>query len=172
MISEKQAKKYCNEDPSLIENYWGAMNDETQVWNCHHRLEIQPNGVKVSRCELISSGMYYHRPANELIFLTETEHRRIHHVGKVLSEDTKRKLSEANKGRQSPNKGKTSSEDTKRKLSEAKKGRKQSEETKRKISEAHKGKIESEETRRKISEARKAYWEKRKNDEASNILEE
>ena len=138
MISETQVKKYCNEGPSLIENYLDAMNDETQLWHCHHRLEIQPNGVKVSRYELISSGMYYHRPANELIFLTETEHRRIHHVGKVLSEDTKRKLSEANKGRQSPNKGKTSSE----------------------------------ETRRKISEARKAYWEKRKNNEASNILEE
>ena len=204
MISEKQAKKYCNEDPSLIENYWDAMNDETQLWHCHHRLEIQPNGVKVSRNELLRSGMYYNRPANQLIFLTETEHRRIHRVGKFLSEDTKRKLSEANKGRQSPNKGKTFSEetrrkmsiarqyisdDTRRKLSEANKGRKQSEETKRKISEAqkrrclheeirrkiseaHKGKIVSEETRRKISEARRAYWEKRKNAEATNILED
>ena len=36
MISETQVKKYCNEDPSLIENYWDAMNDETQVWHCHH----------------------------------------------------------------------------------------------------------------------------------------
>lgn len=172
MISEKQAKKYCNEDPSLIENYWDAMNDETQLWHCHHRLEMQPNGVKVSRNELLRSGMYYNRPTNELIFLTETEHRRIHRVGKALSEDTKRKISGALKGISPSNKGKHPSEETRRKLSEAKKGRKQSEETKRKISESHKGKIVSEETRRKISEARMAYWEKRKTAEATNMVEE
>lgn len=172
MISEKQSKKYCNEDPSLIENYLDAMNDETQLWHCHHRLEIQPNGVKVSRNELLRSGMYYNRPANELIFLTETEHRRIHRVGKVLSEDTKRKISGALKGISPSNKGKHPSEETRRKLSESKLGRVLSEDAKRKISESHKCKIESEETRRKISEAVRAYWEKRKNAEATNILEE
>ena len=172
MISETQVKKYCNEDPSLIENYEDAIADTNKIWNCHHRLEIQPNGVKVSRYELISSGMYYHRPANELIFLTETEHRRIHHVGKVLSEYTKRKISGALRGISPSNKGKHPSEETRRKMSESQMGRVLSEDAKRKISEAHKGKIESEETRRKISEARKVYWEKRKNSEATNMVEE
>ncbi len=75
--------------------------------------------------------------------------------GRIHSEETKKKLSEAHTG-------KTLSEEHKRKLSEVLKGKTLSEETKRKISEAHKGKISnrkgvilSEETRKKISEASK-----------------
>jgi hypothetical protein len=66
--------------------------------------------------------------------------------GAIISDETKRKLSEAHKG-------KTHSEETRRKISEAKKGKTHSEETKRKIGEAHKN--PSEETRRKIGEASK-----------------
>jgi len=66
--------------------------------------------------------------------------------GGIISDETKRKLSEAHKG-------KTHSEETRRKISEAKKGKTHSEETKRKIGEAHKN--PSEETRRKIGEASK-----------------
>lgn len=64
------------------------------------------------------------------------------------TEETKRRLSEANKG-------KPKSDETKRKLSEAHKGKQVSEETKRKLSEAHKGNHPSEETSQKMSEARK-----------------
>ncbi len=49
----------------------------------------------------------------------------------------------------------TASEETRRKLSEAGKGRKHSEETKRRIGISNTGKIISEETRKKISEANK-----------------
>ena len=80
--------------------------------------------------------------------------------GKTLSEETKQKLSEANKGKtlseetkQKLRKPKT--EETKQKLSEAKKGKTFSEEHKQKLSEAHKGKTLSEETKRKISESNK-----------------
>lgn len=61
-------------------------------------------------------------------------------------------------------KGKCHSEETKRKMSEAHKGRKLSEETKRKISEKKKGICLSEEHKRKISEARKGKqaWNKGK----------
>lgn len=55
-------------------------------------------------------------------------------------------------------KGKKHSEETKKKISEAKKGKKlgpHSEEQKRKMSEAHKGKVFSEEHKRKLSEAHK-----------------
>lgn len=69
------------------------------------------------------------------------------------SEETKKKISEANKG-------KTFSEEHKRKISEAKKGKSNgrkgkhfSEETRRKMSEARKRKPKSEEWRRKHSEA-------------------
>lgn len=56
-----------------------------------------------------------------------------------LSEEAKRKLSEAHKGKSTWN-GKHHSEESKRKMSEAKKGHKCSEETRRKISESNRGK--------------------------------
>jgi hypothetical protein len=71
--------------------------------------------------------------------------------GKTHSEKTKRKIGEASKGR-------THSEETKRKMSEAKKDRTNkphSEETKRKMSEELKGRTHSEETKIKMSEAKK-----------------
>lgn len=77
------------------------------------------------------------------------------------SEETRRKISEANKG-------KTRSEEYLRKQSEAQKGKTRppcSEEHCRKISEANKGKTRpprSEETRCKLSEANKRYWENKR----------
>ena len=75
--------------------------------------------------------------------------------GKQLSEEHKRKLSEAKKGKQL-------SEETKRKLSESQRGKKGywcgkqlSDETKRKMSESRKGRQFSEEHKRKMSESRK-----------------
>jgi len=71
--------------------------------------------------------------------------------GKHLSEETKRKLSEARIG-------KPLSEEHKRKIGEAGKGRHPSEETRRKISEWNKGKSLSVEHKKKLSEFRKKYW--------------
>ena len=87
----------------------------------------------------------------------------------TVSEETKRKMSEALKGRQAWNKGKpawnrgkATSEEIKRKISEANKGKHPSEETRKKLSEIRKGvnnpnygKHLSEETKRKISESNK-----------------
>lgn len=80
------------------------------------------------------------------------------HLGRKLSEETKRKLSEAVSGEKHPFFGKHRSEETKRKMSEARKGEKNhmygkhlSDETKRKLSEANKGKRLSEEHREKLS---------------------
>ena len=145
MISFERVKNYCKDDISLIENYDKAVNDEDKTWECHHRRELE-----TPRKELIKIGEYFNRPAEELVFLTEHEHRALHNTlvfkgkapwnkGKNLSEETKRKLSEAHKG----NKiwlGKHHSDETKRKLSEALKGKKMSEETKQKLSIAKKGK--------------------------------
>lgn len=87
--------------------------------------------------------------------------------GNPRSEETKRKISEALKGKP----GTSRSEETRRKMSESLKGRKAwnkglkniySEETKRKISEAHKGTSHSEEAKRKMSEMRRLYWQKKK----------
>jgi group I intron endonuclease len=73
---------------------------------------------------------------------------------KYHSEETKKKISEAARGRIGPNRGRIFSEEWRAKISKAKKGQKRSEEEKRKNSEAHMGKKYSEETKRKISEAR------------------
>ena len=92
--------------------------------------------------------------------------------GRKLSDEVRRKLSEAHKGKPTWNKGIPCSEETKRKLKGKpawNKGIPHSEETKRKLSEALKGKPSSmkgkhlsEEVRRKISEARRLYWQKKK----------
>lgn len=123
MINEIHTRKFCCEDITNIENYEKAIADETQTWDCHHRLETKCQAYKPTRQDLKDWNLYYNRPAEELIFLTKTEHISLHH-----------------KGRSSPNKGKHRSEETKKKISEARKGCKLSEEHKRKISEAQKGK--------------------------------
>ena len=81
-------------------------------------------------------------------------------TNKVISEETRKKIGEASKGR-------TFSEESKTKMSQSQKGRKHSEETRKKISESNKGiafseehknklsKPKSEETKRKLSEAHK-----------------
>jgi hypothetical protein len=75
--------------------------------------------------------------------------------GAIRSEESKRKLSKANTGKNHPQYGKMRSEETKRKLSEAHKGKTFSEEYRKKLSESGKGRTHSEETKRKISEAKK-----------------
>jgi group I intron endonuclease len=72
--------------------------------------------------------------------------------GRVMPEETKKKLSLAHLGKTSPNKGKHLSQETKDKISISLKGRGPlSEDCKKKISLALKGKPRSEETKRKIS---------------------
>ena len=132
----KCIKKFCNEDISLIENYDKAIADLNQTWDCHHRREIE-----TSRKELIKIGEYYNRPARELIFLTHSEHSILHNKGKQFSEKTRQLLSDSNKGKNKGKtpwiKGRHLSEEHKRKLSEAHKN--MSKEYKQKLSEAKKG---------------------------------
>ena len=91
--------------------------------------------------------------------------------GYTLSEETRKKMSEAQKGKNNGFYGKLHSEEIRKKISKAKKGKNNSfygkhlsEEQKKKISEANKGKtpwnkgktnIYSEETKRKMSEKKK-----------------
>ena len=97
MINEFYAKSYCSDDISLIENYDKAIADTTQTWDCHHRGEILPCG-RFSRDDLKKFGLYFNRPAAELIFLTQTAHLQLHYKGVPFSEDHKKALSEAHKG--------------------------------------------------------------------------
>ena len=97
MICEYTAKQYCCEDLSLIENYDLAVADTTQTWECHHRGEVLPCG-RFSIDDLKKFGLYYNRPASELIFLTPTTHRSLHNKGVPLSKETKKAISDGIKG--------------------------------------------------------------------------
>ena len=136
-------EKFCKE-PENIENYEKAKKDNFKGWDCHHRLETHNSDgerrlVDITKKELIALGMYYNRPAEELIFLTRSEHD-VFRKGKHHSEETKKKMREAKKG-------KHLSEEHKNKIAETlkgnipwNKGKRLSEETKKKMSEANKGK--------------------------------
>lgn len=122
MICVSSIKKYCT-DYTKIENYDKAIADETQTWQCHHRDEIKilPSGIKVIRTpeELKENGRYYNCPPNELIFLTASEHRKLH-----------------TEGINNPNFGNKLNSEIKLKISNTLKGHKLSEETKSKISKS------------------------------------
>ena len=146
MINEINAKKFCKDDISLIENYDKAIADTTQTWECHHRRE-----TIYSRSGLKEIDEYYNRPACELIFLTPADHRRLHKLGKPTWIKGKQHSVEARKKMSKARKGKRFSESHKKKMSEAHKGKHHSAEARKKISESRKGKHLSEETRTKLS---------------------
>lgn len=140
MVNIGSAKAYCNEDFSKIENYTKAIEDTNQVWELHHRLEThfsdgteRPKNAYLSYKELKALDMYWHRPAEELIFLTLAEHNSLHHKGKTISAKVKMKMGAANRG-------KKFSEEHKRKIGEAHKGMHFSDESKQKMSAANKSK--------------------------------
>lgn len=121
MINEKYAKRYCCEDISKIENYEQAIADETQMWDCHHRWEIFMMW-RIPVKDLIEGGLYYHQPADRLIFLPHSEHSHLHQKGKKNSGETRRKMSENRKGKGKGKRiGQKLSEETKQKLSKARK---------------------------------------------------
>lgn len=150
-------KKLCKE-PENVENYEKALADNFKGWICHHRLQTWNSDgerrlIDIKAEELKALGMYYNRPASELIFLTNAEHASLHHKGKSKSVEMRRKLSEARKG-------KPRSEETRKKISEGHKGiqagennpmygKRHTDETKKKMSEAKKG---------KPSNAKGKYW--------------
>lgn len=172
MVSIKYLKQYCK-DYTSIPNYQEALNDTENLWECHHLLE-----EFYTKSELKELGKYFNVPANELVLCrTRKEHRAYPHKGdsvmglkhhglkfseetlklisenskkRRLSEESKRKIGDANRGRKRPDlaeiaktrKGIPLSEETRKKISQALTGKKRgapSEETKRKIGESQKG---------------------------------
>lgn len=145
MIRFNGLKKYCYEDVSKIENYEKAIADTTQTWHCHHRLETHNSGgerrlVNLERKELIALGMYYNRPASELILMTTVDHQYLHNKGKQLPVETRLKISKTLKGKykgeNSPLYGRHLSEEARKRMSEVRKGHSVTEETRKKISVA------------------------------------
>lgn len=151
MISKyDRYRSICKTSITEVENYDKAIADETQEWVLHHRLETHKykdrtrtewirRDENLSRKVLVAFGVYFLRPAEELIFMTRSDHHKLHmdrvseehranmnkgHIGCKLSEDHKKKLSEAKLN--NPVRywsGKKLSEEHKKKLAESKKGR-------------------------------------------------
>lgn len=126
----RDAHKYCCEDLSLIENYELAKNDpEPNKWCIHHRDEcrVLPSGMIVIRTmdELKENGRYYNCPANELIFLTQSDHWKLHHkmgtfgfgeeFGDKVSKATKEAMKKVDRNKLAVWKGTKQSESTKEK---------------------------------------------------------
>ena len=79
MINEYNAKCYCSEDISLIENYQEAISDEEKMWEIHHRLESDSEGRTLfTGTQLIDMNLYFKRPAAELVFVTRAMHFKLH----------------------------------------------------------------------------------------------
>ena len=79
MINERNAKSFCSEDISLIENYQEAISDQTKTWDIHHRRECDENGRTLfTKKQLIDMNLYVKRPASELMFVTRSMHRKLH----------------------------------------------------------------------------------------------
>ena len=64
-------------DLPLIEGYEEAVSSP-EKYVLHHRAEIQPDGVHCSRQWLKEHHIYWNRPYWELIFMKDTEHRKMH----------------------------------------------------------------------------------------------
>ena len=135
MISERYTRKFCCEDIRNIENYYKAVADKEHMWECHHRGEILPCGV-FSVQDLKNVGLYWNRPASELVYLRHDEHRVLH--AKNRKPDTTRRIAE--------------------KAAMLHRGRKASAETRRKLSLSHIGKRPSPSSElKRIASLKKRY---------------
>lgn len=166
----KNGKPYSNclcTTPNLIENYDKAIADKTQTWICHHRLETYTSDgerrfIDIRPEELIALDMYFHRPPNELIFLTKEEHNTLHSKGKHPSVESRTKMSMAAKSVKHTQEWNKKVGESQKKYwdnvsseEREKRAKTYSEAQKKWWAEHHEAKVKSEETRYRMSEAAK-----------------
>lgn len=122
-------KSYCSEPLDKIEHYEEALAEGFKGWCIHRRLEIQQDGTRVSAKELIDQGLYFGRPASELVFMRCGEHSTLHMLGNSFNKgkhrlsETRNKIGEALSSDNHPFFGKHRSDETRFKMSEANKGK-------------------------------------------------
>ena len=93
-------------------------------WVIRHRLELHPDGsIRFTRKSLIDLGLYFDRPARELIYMKRKEHTALHVKVDALSDETRKKLSNARVRELNPMWGKHHTEETRQKMSAAMTGK-------------------------------------------------
>lgn len=75
----KNAELYCKDPLWKIMGYKEAKLDDSVVYDCHHKA-----GLYISSNELKKKGLYYNRPASELMFLHPYEHQLLHKNAKKM----------------------------------------------------------------------------------------
>lgn len=149
-IAHKLLCEIYPDNDKLIYAYWAMINQKNPNMERYYKIGAREyERARIMFAEIISESMKGKKHSEET-------KRKISETQKgikrgPMSEEWKQKISESNKGKKLGPK----SEETKRKLSEANKGRIISEETKRKLSEAKLGKNHSEETKQKMSQSHK-----------------
>ena len=124
----RQYKYYCR-FPELIENFYDAFTDNFKGWVCHHRFELEdsdgnPRAIRLTSQELKALGMYYHRPPEELIFMTNSDHRKLHNSEKLRVSNFRKTINSPDyvnagrwvKGQTAWNKGTSMKDDSKQKI--------------------------------------------------------
>ena len=73
----------------LVENYERAKNDNFEGWCLHHRIQLHPDGsTRYTKTSLLKLGLYYRRPPEELIWLTNEEHGRMHAAARNMQKNS------------------------------------------------------------------------------------
>ena len=149
-----------------LEKLYISMYDTTNPKNGYN-LTLGGEGIlgyklseeQIERCRINSTG---HKHTLETRQLMSQKQK-----GRIVSDETRKKLSLSHKGKPAHNKGIPMSDEAKHKISVSKRGQKchtqpHSEETKRKISEHSKGRVVSLETREKLRQKALEQWKKKK----------
>lgn len=71
-------KRYCRDRIELVQNFRQAEADGFDGWCIHHRMELPKDGTVVRRDELKRKGLYWNRPAAELVFMRTADHMKLH----------------------------------------------------------------------------------------------
>ena len=76
----KACRKYVRDGKiELIENYEKADAANFEGWCIHHKLEVTLDGeYALSKKDLIRHDMYLNRPPYELIWMTKSDHMKLH----------------------------------------------------------------------------------------------
>lgn len=176
-FSDLKKNKHFNK---YLQNAWNKYGEKNFVFEIIEEIEDKNTLIEKEQCWLDKTRCYNRDVGYNIRTRAESN------LGRVVSEETKEKLSNALKGRKAWNKGVPLSKKTKSKLSQALKGRKSpnkgknfSEEHKRKLSESHKGqrpwmkgKKHTEKTKEKIAETLCIFSKKERDFIRSRYLSE